>query len=171
MTISERTIYTRNSLVSGDDLYFRYLGIYRCKYQISCFMFKSSFLSLPSRQPPRPLLFIAYFFFLFLTFLHLSSRWSRLLLGREFDFKDTHVLRVWDYLFCSSTVKEAAFKNDHDSNLESSSECAENIIRDDDRDGIVADRKSKARSGPTYCPILVTLRDFMLAMLIHVSTT
>ena len=129
------------------------------------------FFSLPSRQPPRPLLSIAYFFFLSLTFLHLSSRWSRLLLGREFDFKDTHVLRVWDYLFCSSTVKEAAFKNDHDSNLESSSECAENIIRDDDRDGIVADRKIKARSGPTYCPILVTLRDFMLAMLIHVSTT
>ena len=31
-------------------------------------------------------------------------RWSRLLLGREFKFAETHVLRIWDCLFSADVV-------------------------------------------------------------------
>ena len=102
--------------------------------------------------------------------LYLLSRWSRLLLGREFIFKDTHVLRVWDYLFCSCAVEEAAAKNEQDSSLTISHDCADDTNRGKNCDSFIGDRKISTRNGPRYCPILVTLREFMLAMLIHVST-
>jgi TBC1 domain family member 5 len=69
-------------------------------------------------------------------------RWSRLLLGREFPLENTKLLRIWDTLiaFSSESIKSPL-----------QSEC-------------VSEDTMK------YSPLLEALRDFMIAMMINVSS-
>ena len=80
-------------------------------------------------------------------------RWSRLLLGREFRFADTHVLRIWDCLFSADAVDST--ERDH---LNGASQ------------GLTNGAGAGAVAVAGYPPMLTALREFMLAMLIHVST-
>ena len=105
-----------------------------------------------------------------LNFPRFAIRWSRLLLGREFIFSDTHVLRVWDFLFCSSTVKESEPNYEQDSNSAVSVAGSSSTEMDGSRSANNSKNRYDAHQDPCYCPVLTTLRDFMLAMLIYVST-
>ena len=67
-------------------------------------------------------------------------------------------------------MEEAAAKSEQESSLAISHDCADGTNRGENSDGFIGGRKISTRNDPRYCPILVTLREFMLAMLIHVST-
>jgi hypothetical protein len=115
-----------------------------------------------------------------------ASRWSRLLLGREFQFSDTHVLRIWDCLFCACMVEgpapeerisdppssDALCKSDlGDSNISDQSVIAGHQSSSSSRIAIDVSCSSDSSESTAYSPMLVALREFMLAMLIYVSTS
>lgn len=130
-------------------------------------------------------------------------RWSRLLLGREFKFADTHVLRIWDCLFSADVVdseekegeKEIVklenreiiprhipdVRHGYSIDTSTSSSSSESIFDSKSpsshpypeylSDGSQVQVQSMGSgSAGGYPPMLTALRDFMLAMLIHVST-
>ena len=88
-----------------------------------------------------------------------GMRWARLMLGREFSVTNSQVLRIWDYLFASCITFPTPVIDliDPLSMDIISSENTENV-------DIIA---SKSRYGPNN-PLLNTLGNFMLAMLLHV---
>lgn len=79
-----------------------------------------------------------------------GMRWSRLLLGREFECSDTQTLRIWDYIFASC----ASPNSDLDNVLDSPPAAADVI-------------KSRSRYSVTS-PLLLAVGHFMLAMLLHI---
>lgn len=124
-------------------------------------------------------------------------RWSRLLLGREFKFAETHVLRIWDCLFSADIVdgeeKEGEIevvisesrdidprhipyvRQRYSTGTSTSSSSSDSIFKSPSSrpyPEYLNDGSQVQGMGPAggYPPMLTALRDFMLAMLIHVST-
>lgn len=126
-------------------------------------------------------------------------RWSRLLLGREFKFAETHVLRIWDCLFSADAVdseekegeKEVVILENRDIDPRHMPDVRQGCSRGTSSSSSSSDRIYKSPSPSShpypeylndgsqvqgmglaggYPPMLTALRDFMLAMLIHVST-
>lgn len=86
-----------------------------------------------------------------------GMRWARLILGREFSVTDTHVLRIWDYIFasCISFPEPVVETLDPLSVVSLASSNHADVLA------------SRARYGPCN-PLLAMLGNFMLAMLLHV---
>jgi TBC1 domain family protein 5 len=87
-----------------------------------------------------------------------GMRWSRLMLGREFEVTDSQVLKIWDYIFacCLKTPRAKAFDP-----LTMPAEDEEDI--DINKLWIATNCK-----GPIN-PLLMALGNFMIGMLLHVS--
>ena len=116
-----------------------------------------------------------------------GMRWSRLLLGREFDAVEDGLFRIWDYIFASSldisSVSKAEGKPKGKKTSDDNHACEDSLFdpllntpnhksAENDEDELTtasaAMKANRKRFFNKPCPILESLADFMLAMLLHI---
>lgn len=116
-----------------------------------------------------------------------GMRWSRLLLGREFEAVEESLFRIWDYIFASSLVLPTTEGKDGGSTKESQSAPSSAMSSNSDplfnapppsqlsvgdaEEYLTSSAAMKAHRKTQFAkpsPILESLADFMLAMLLHI---
>ena len=125
-----------------------------------------------------------YFTLFSCVFFSFLDRWSRLLLGREFSFSSTHLLRIWDCLFYAAGEAEGGCEGEGEGKREQGGVIVAVDLREGDKTVTAAidipshnsnsilgghGRKKESPVTDSYPPMMKALREFMLAMLVHVS--